>query len=54
MLETANAGIFIPWLDNVDACTGCGKCQNACTWLAISLTSYVEEARARFLKKMSL
>lgn len=49
MLETSNAGIFIPWLNNVDACTGCGKCQNACVWLAISLTSFVEEARERFI-----
>lgn len=49
MVETSHAGVYIPWIDNVDACTGCGKCQHACTWLAISLTSCVDEARERFL-----
>lgn len=48
MKETSNPGVYIPWIEDVDACTGCGKCQNACVWLAISLTAYVEDARVRF------
>ncbi|MFO0753458.1 MAG: carbonic anhydrase [Thermodesulfovibrionales bacterium] len=51
MWETENKGIFIPWLSNPDACIGCGKCERACTWGAVSLTSYVEDARVRFLTK---
>ncbi|MBZ0155408.1 MAG: 4Fe-4S dicluster domain-containing protein [Alphaproteobacteria bacterium] len=51
MWETENEGIFIPWLSNPDACIGCGKCERACTWGAVSLTSYVEDARVRFLTK---
>lgn len=51
MWETENHGVFIPWLSNPDACIGCGKCEKACTWGAVSLTSYVKEARLRFLTK---
>lgn len=51
MHETAREGVFIPWLDKVDACAGCGKCELACTWAAIAMTSYVEEARTRFAEK---
>jgi ferredoxin len=36
-------------MDNVEVCTGCGRCEQSCIWAAISLTSYVEEARRRFL-----
>lgn len=51
MWETENEGIFIPWLSNPDACIGCGKCEEACTWNAISITTYVEDARLRLLTK---
>ncbi|MCL4456892.1 MAG: 4Fe-4S dicluster domain-containing protein [Nitrospirae bacterium] len=54
MWETENEGVFIPWLSNPDACIGCGKCEKACTWGAISLTSYVDDARQRFLTKKPL
>lgn len=47
MIET-EPGISIPWLDNVDRCTGCGLCEAACAWAAICLTSHVDEARQRF------
>ncbi len=50
MIETAQPQVFVPWLDEVDECTGCGQCETACIWGAICLTSYVEEARHRFLK----
>jgi formate hydrogenlyase subunit 6 len=48
MIETSNSGVFIPWMDNTDACTGCGRCQNSCVWLAINLTSHLDKARERF------
>jgi ferredoxin len=53
MVET-NPGVFVPWLDEVDLCTGCGLCESACAWAAICLTSYVDEARARFFKTRPL
>jgi NAD-dependent dihydropyrimidine dehydrogenase PreA subunit len=49
MIET-EPGVFMPWLDDVDRCTGCGLCEAACAWAAICLTSYVDEARAHFLR----
>jgi len=52
MRETLNSDVFIPWMENTDACSGCGKCQNSCIWLAISLTSWVDDARVRFLTKI--
>jgi|AGTN01.3.fsa_nt_gi Formate hydrogenlyase subunit 6/NADH:ubiquinone oxidoreductase 23 kD subunit (chain I) len=48
MEETRHDGVLIPWINDVSACTGCGKCEAACTWAAIALTSYVDEAMARF------
>jgi NAD-dependent dihydropyrimidine dehydrogenase PreA subunit len=50
MIEVAD-GVFVPWLDDPDLCTGCGRCEAACTWGAISMTSYVELARERFLTR---
>lgn len=49
MVET-EPDIYVPWLKDVDQCTGCGLCEAACAWGAICLTSYVEEACERFLK----
>jgi len=48
MWNTPHEGVMVPWMDNTDRCTGCGKCETSCTWAAISLTSYVDEAIARF------
>ena len=53
MIETAPE-IFVPWLEDVDQCTGCGLCESACAWGAICLTSYVDDARERFLKTRPL
>ncbi len=50
----AGPGLFVPWLDDIDECTGCGLCEAACAWGAICLTGYVEEARERFLKTRPL
>lgn len=50
LIETSKPGVFVPHLEDVDGCTGCGMCEAACAWSAICLTSYVEEARERFLK----
>jgi carbonic anhydrase len=47
MWEGDYDGFLIPWLSNPDACIGCGKCEDACTWGAINMTTYVEEARKR-------
>lgn len=48
MWRTEHDGVFVPWMDDIEACNGCGRCETACTWMAISLTSYVDEAKARF------
>lgn len=48
MWNTLHEGVMVPWMDNTDRCTGCGRCETSCTWAAISLTSYVDEAIARF------
>jgi ferredoxin len=48
MTETSE-GVFVPWLDRPDECTGCGSCEASCPWLAICLTGYVEDARRRLL-----
>jgi len=48
MWQTEHDGVMVPWMDSIADCTGCGKCELACTWAAISLTSYVDEAIARF------
>lgn len=50
MVEIAD-GVFVPWMDDPSVCTGCGRCEAACTWLAISMTSYVDQARERFLTR---
>ncbi len=50
----AGPGLFVPWLDDIDECTGGGLCEAACAWGAICLTGYVEEARERFLKTRPL
>jgi carbonic anhydrase len=51
MWETENPDFSIPWLSNPDACIGCGKCEEVCTWGAINMTAYVEDARKRMLTK---
>ena len=51
MWETANPDFSIPWLSNPDACIGCGKCEEACVWGAINMTTYVDEARARLFTR---
>jgi len=51
MHATAREGVYVPWLDDVGACTGCGRCEVTCTWGAISMTAYVENARRRFAEK---
>ena len=48
-MRAVDDGHEVPWLDNPDDCTGCGRCADACGLGAISMTEYVEEARARFL-----
>jgi len=51
MWETENRDFSIPWLSNPDTCIGCGKCEESCTWGAISMTAYVDDARERLFKK---
>lgn len=50
MIETEQDGMFVPWMDDFDRCTGCGMCEAACAWSAICLTSDVKMAREHFLK----
>lgn len=38
----------IPWLDHVTACTGCGRCEEACPFGGIAMTAHVDEAAERF------
>lgn len=51
MWHTENPDFSIPWLSNPDSCIGCGKCEEACTWGAINMTSYVDDARERLFTK---
>ena len=51
MVETNVEDIFVPWLEEPNKCTGCGRCASACVMGAISMTSYVEKAIARFKEK---
>jgi ferredoxin len=43
----------IPWLGDPDDCRGCGRCADACGLGGIAMTEYVEEAAARFRKRLS-
>lgn len=51
MWETEDPDYSIPWLSNPDACIGCGKCEEVCTWGAINMTSFVADARERLFTK---
>lgn len=51
MWESDNSEFHIPWLSNPDSCIGCGKCEGACTWGAISMTTFIEDARKRLFTK---
>lgn len=51
MYGTGNEGVFIPWLSDPDLCVSCGRCAAVCSSGGIILTSFVEEARMRFLTK---
>jgi ferredoxin len=51
MHPTSLEGVFVPWLEDVDACSGCGRCELACTWGAISMTAFVDDARRRLREK---
>lgn len=39
---------LVPWLDDPDACTGCGRCAEMCGLGGIAMTEFVDEARERF------
>lgn len=54
MWETENRDFSIPWLSNPDVCIGCGKCEESCIWGAISMTSYLDDARERLFTKRPL
>jgi Fe-S-cluster-containing hydrogenase component 2 len=51
MYKTAKEGVFLPWLPDPDECVSCGKCASVCATGGIILTTYIEEARERFLNK---
>ncbi|MCR4299749.1 MAG: 4Fe-4S dicluster domain-containing protein [Gallionella sp.] len=51
MWETEDSDYSIPWLANPDVCIGCAKCEEVCTWGAISMTSFVAGARERLFTK---
>jgi len=49
MIETNASDVFVPWMAEVDYCSGCGKCTLGCVMGAIVMTSYVDMATERFL-----
>lgn len=44
----------VPWLDEPEVCNGCGRCADACGLGAIAMTGYVDDARARFRRGLTL
>lgn len=54
MYKTEKEGIFLPWLTVPDACVSCGKCAAVCATGGVIMTTYVEDAKKRFLSKRPL
>ncbi len=52
MCATQDENVFIPWIEIPSQCTGCGRCSEACVLGGISMTAYIEDAAARFLKRI--
>lgn len=52
MFATQDEEVFVPWIEDVERCTGCGLCSEACVLGGISMTAYVGEAAERFRKKL--
>lgn len=48
MTETNIEGIFVPWLEDPESCTGCGLCGSACVMGGVMMTEYVDMAMNRF------
>ena len=53
MFATQDEDVFVPWIEDVKRCTGCGLCSAACVLGGISMTTYVSEAVERFQKKLN-
>jgi NADH:ubiquinone oxidoreductase subunit F (NADH-binding)/Fe-S-cluster-containing hydrogenase component 2/(2Fe-2S) ferredoxin len=51
MFKTAKEGVFLPWLPEPDECVSCGKCASVCATGGIIMTTYIDEAKERFLNK---
>jgi formate hydrogenlyase subunit 6/NADH:ubiquinone oxidoreductase subunit I len=48
LFATETPEVFIVWMSNPENCTGCGCCSEVCVMGGISMTSYVDDAAARF------
>ncbi len=48
-MRAVDEDTFIPWLDQPDECNGCGRCSETCAMGGIAMTTFTDEARARFL-----
>ncbi len=54
MNKTRHHGVEVPWLDQPDACIGCGKCEQACLMGAITITGYTDMAKLRLANKKKI
>lgn len=52
MYATPDDDVFIPWMKTPSQCSGCGRCSEACVLGGIGMTAYIDDAAARFLKRI--
>jgi MinD superfamily P-loop ATPase len=50
LFATETPEVFIVWMKDPSVCSGCGRCSEVCVMGGISMTSYVDDAAARFYR----